>query len=333
MTPRRSVADVFRRMAGDFERGGSPLYARLARERADDPLVAEIAGDHEPRWEIPLRLFGGVHHLALSGEVDDPWSRFGDVLKTHRDSLARFVAERPVQTNEVQRSWALLPAFLTVAGERPLDLVELGPSAGLNLFWDRYRYRYGDAVWGPADAELELVGEPRDGPPAELFSRGVAVRSRAGIDQSPVDVTRDDDARLLQAFVWADQEARLERLRRAMEVVRRDPPKLERGDYRELLGETLARLPDDGLTVVYHSASTAYLERADRALLREAIERAGAERSLAWVSYESVEDEERGRRVGYDTFVIDVRVWPGGELRRLAFADGHGNRLRWVASA
>jgi hypothetical protein len=129
-------------MAEDFEQGGSPLYARLAREYADDPRLVRIVGDREPRWEVPLRVFAAVHHLALTGRVEDPWSSFGEVLEAYADELARFVAEQPVQTNEVQRCWGLLPGFLSAADRsRRFSLVELGPSAGLNLFWDHYRYR------------------------------------------------------------------------------------------------------------------------------------------------------------------------------------------------
>ena len=314
-------------MADDFEKGDSPLYARLARAHADDPLVAAIARDHKPRWEVPLRLFAGVHYLALSGRIDDPWASLRDVLTDHREWLARWVAEQPVQTNEVQRSWGLLPAFLTVSGARPLDLVELGSSAGLNLIWDRYRYRYGDySSWGPDGAPLELEGEARGGPPPELFRRSAAVRERIGLDRSPVDVTRREDTLVLEAFVWADHEERLERLRRALEIARQDPPPLLEGDYLEVLPEILGRSDQDVLTVVYHSASTGYLRREDRRRLAETIEDAGRRVPLAWISYEFVEEEER-----YDRFALDLRVWPGGERRRLARLDGHANRMRWLA--
>src|SRR5262245_6608887 len=114
--------------AEGFEPGGSVLYTRLAREHADDPVLEEIVGGLKPLWNVPLLVFAGVHFLALSGEAPDPWPRFGDVLVERREFLARFVASQHVQTNEVQRSWALLPAFLWVAGDAPLDLVELGPS-------------------------------------------------------------------------------------------------------------------------------------------------------------------------------------------------------------
>ena len=102
-----------------------------------------------------------------------------------------------MQTNEVQRAWALLPGFLTVADGRPLDLLELGPSAGLNLVWDRYGNRYSTGSWG--DGGLELAGNDRLPPPAELLEREVEVVRRRGVDLSPVDVTTEHGARLLQA--------------------------------------------------------------------------------------------------------------------------------------
>jgi hypothetical protein len=268
-----------------------------------------------------------VHYLELSGVVQHPWLKLRGVLESHHDWLRRFVAEQPVQTNEVQRSWGLLPGFLTVADGRPLDLIELGPSGGLNLFWDRYRYRYGESSWGPADALLELSGEATPAPPADLFDVRVEVRNRIGIDRRPVDVTTDHGARLLQAFVWPDQAARLERVSRAIDVARENPPVILEGDYVDFLPGLLADRDRNVLTVVFHSASTLYLRREERADLQAAIERAGANGSLAWISYEIDPDDE----VGYRNFVLDVQAWPDGERRRLARLDGHANSLEWLA--
>jgi hypothetical protein len=259
-------------MADDFERGGSKLYAALARSLADDPVVAGIVGQQQPLWEAPLRFFGGVHYLELSGVVQHPWPKLRGVLEANRDWLARFVAEHPVQTNEVQRSWGLLPGFLTVAGDRPLDLIELGPSGGLNLFWDRYRYSYGDRTWGAKDAPLELLGEAKGGPPPELLAKRVNVRRRTGIERRPVDVTTDHGARLLEAFVWADQANRLERVQQAIAIARADPPRLMEGDFVEVLPALLAERDLDALTVVFHSASVMYLSEEDRASVRKTLE-------------------------------------------------------------
>ena len=95
------------------------------------------------------------------------------------------------------------PGFLSLADGRPFDLLELGPSAGLNLVWDRYRYRYSTGEWGTG--ALELTGDDRVPPPAELSRAACQVARRRGIDLNPVDVTTEHGARLLQSFVWADQ--------------------------------------------------------------------------------------------------------------------------------
>src|SRR4051812_34284500 len=158
-------AAVFRQQAVHCRaEGRSPISAQVLERCADEPLVAELA--QTMRWELPLQLLGALHYLALSGRAPDlarayagegdPWPPFRAALVEHRDFVARFVNEQDVQTNEVQRCYALLLAFLTLAREtgRPLDLIELGPSAGLNLLWDRYRYLYGDMAWGPEASPL-----------------------------------------------------------------------------------------------------------------------------------------------------------------------------------
>jgi hypothetical protein len=312
-------------MADDFEQGGSKLYASLARSLADEPVVEVLVGDYEPKWEAPLRLFGGVHYLELAGMVQHPWAKLRGVLEANRDWLARFVAEQPIQTNEVQRCWGLLPAFLAVADGRQLDLVELGPSGGLNLFWDRYAYRYGEKGWGDPAAGLELSGHAEGGPPGDLLRTVVAVGRRVGIDRRPVDVTTDHGARLLEAFVWADQTDRLERVRRAIEIAREDPPRLLDGDYVEVLPALLAERDLDVLTVVYHSVSTVYLRSDERQRLDEILAEEGRRGSLARVSYEIDRDTPT-----FHGFALDIETWPGGS-RRLARLDGHANSLEWVS--
>jgi hypothetical protein len=283
------------------------------------------------RWDVPLRLLGGVHYLSLSGEAPgafDSWERFSAVLDEHADFLRRFVAERAVQTNEVQRSWVLLPCFLEVArrtGAETIGLVELGPSAGLNLVWDRYRYRYEAGAWGPAAADLELAGEERAPVPAALLRLRPRVGSRVGIDTNPLDVSTDEGALLLMSFVWADQRERLDRLRRAIEALRRAPPELVRGDFVELLPSVLTDRRSDGLTVVFQTATLGYLEPEQRSRLREALAAAGAARPLAFVS------TGRPREAGATHWGVTLHSWPGGDRTLLAEADYHGAWLAWLA--
>ena len=246
---------------------GSPLYAAVCRRLADLPIVADVAPDD--RWDLPLRLLGALHYVALADGID-PWKSPEAVIADRRYWIAEFLATRRVQTNEVQRAWALLPAFLFLGAPR-LDLLELGPSAGLNLVWDRYRYRYANGSWGPGEAALELAGEERIPVPTDLLRRSVEVVRRRGVDLEPVDATTDEGGRLLKCFVWADQLDRLERFDRALAVLRLDPPKLITGDYVDLLPSLLRDRVDGALTVVYQTASTQYLSAERYAELQHAL--------------------------------------------------------------
>ena len=262
-------------------------------------------------------MLGGLHYLVLAGQAS--WDDIGAVLDGHGDFLARWTAEQGVQTNEVQRAWGLLPGFLSVADGRPFDLLELGPSAGLNLLWDRYRYRYSTGVWG--ESVLELSGDDRLPPPAPLFERRVEVARRRGIDLNPVDATSEHGARLLQSFVWPDQTGRLERLQRAIEVVRENPPELMRGDYVESLPGLLADRVEGTHLVVFQTASTMYLAEGAMARLRGTLHEAALSEPLTYLG--------TGRAPDDDGYALEVERWPSGEHERLAVFDFHGDWLDW----
>jgi hypothetical protein len=292
----------------------------LLRRYAEDPVAAEIVGP-DPAWDAPLRLLGGLHYLVLGGRAgwDDP-------LEQHRGFLSDFVATQGVQTNEVQRSWVLLPLLLRVAqrtGAAEFDLVELGPSAGLNLLWDRYRYRYAAGEWGPEDALLRFEGEERRPIRGDLLGLQPAVRARIGIDRAPIDVRSEGGARLLRSFVWAGQDERLRRLDQAIQAVRADPPELVRGDYVEALPEVMAGLPRDGLTVVFQTASFGFIGDEGRARVRAVLEEAGRNRQLAFIS------TGKPRAPEENCWGLRLVYWPGGEREFAGHADFHGSWLQW----
>jgi hypothetical protein len=252
------------------------------------------------------------------------------VLREHAGWLKSFVATRTVQTNEVQRSWLLLPCFLEIArrsGVETFDLVELGPSAGLNLVWDRYRYHYEAGPWGDQTAALELSGEERRPVPASLLRLRPRVRQRRGIDLSPLDMTRPDDALLLKSFVWADQRERLERLDRAIETLRGDPPHLEQGDVVERLPDVLAERLPGALTVVFQTAVRGYLNRAAWKRIVSAVDDAGRAFPLALVSVSQPAPGE------HRYWGVWLRLWPGGDKRLLAHGGFHGQWLEWLGRA
>jgi hypothetical protein len=159
---------------------------------------------------------------VLAGQAS--WDDVDGALAEHPVFLARFAAEQPVQTNEIGRA-APLARGIAALGRREVDLLELGTAGGLLLYVDRF-----------VEAPFRVV-------------------RRRGIDLNPVDVTTEEGARLLEAFVWPDQRERIERLRRAIEVARQDPPELIDGDYVDVVSSHV-----QGETVVMTSVTTGYLD-------------------------------------------------------------------------
>jgi hypothetical protein len=314
---------------------GSPVYGRLAERLAADPGAAQpIVGD-DVSWDLGLRLFGAVHWLVQTGAAPDAlsgeWGDFEAALDRNQHVLRRFVAEQGVQTNETQRCVALLPAFLSVARETglPLDLLELGPSAGLNLLFDHYRYSYAEGRWGDPDARLSFDAVERTHVPASLLACSVEVRRRRGVDLRPVDAKTPEGVQLLRAFVWPGLSARMARLDAAIATLEHTdtPPQLIRGDYVELLPDILAGRPADAATVVFQTASTAYLTPEERARLRATLDAAGsAGAPLAWISSRTHEEQASESDDGWE---LELRIWPD-EGRLVALVDYHGNWIDWV---
>jgi hypothetical protein len=210
---------------------------------------------------LPLRLLGGMHYLVLGGEGS--WDDVDAMLHTRGAFLSRFAAEQPVQTNEVGRAYPLLRGLIATGRER-IDLLELGTAGGLLLFPDRYY-----------TAPFEVV-------------------RRRGIDAHPIDVTTDEGARLLEAFVWPDQTERIERLHLAIEIVRQDPPELITGDYVDLVSE----LVEEG-TVVMSCVTTMYLDDDRYAELAE---------KLSGTTWLSLEGPRHARDYEGMQLVLDGRV-------------------------
>src|SRR5712691_3822934 len=152
--PLEALAQRFVRFA-DQECGAyAPFYDRLARGIAGDPELLTVAAHTRSGQQAPLLLLAAVHYLLLGGAdhalgafypsvthrtaapPGDPMPAFRAFCRDHRDALIELVSTGLVQPNEPRRCTFLLPAFATVArlaGGRPLALIEVGASAGLNL--------------------------------------------------------------------------------------------------------------------------------------------------------------------------------------------------------
>ena len=242
-----------------------------------------------------------MHRLVLAGTAPDAFSGDPDdflaALDAHADELRRFVAEQGVQTNETQRCVALLPAFLTIARETglPLDLLELGPSAGLNLLFDHYRYTYAEGTWATPRRLLGLEAVERGRVPASLLGPAPSRYAAAVASTCSRSTPRPRWALLLRAFIWAGLDSRVARLDAAIETLARTEmqPELIRGNYVDLLPDLLAACPADVVTVVFQTASTAYLTGAAApGCVPRSTMRAPRGRRCAWISTRAREEQD-----------------------------------------
>ncbi len=325
------TATVYRDFA--VEAYGSPCFEEWALGVAEDPEVLAWLATLPDRKRQANLVFAAArwHGVPAPGPYD---ALRAALLGDGPDGPIRAtILSRATQTNEVGRLATLLPAFASVAGGRPISLIEVGTSAGLCLFPDRFAYRWTGGDIGGDIHEIgngplltcEVTGEP------PLPRVVPTVAWRAGIDVAPVDVADDDAVAWLEMLVWPEQEERRERLRAAVAIARADLPRIERGDLLErlpaLLDEARHHQPDAEV-VVFHSAVIAYLTAPDRVRFATMMAELVAAGRCRWVSNE-------GPRVLPDVVPAGVMapVGPyfvlGVDGRGVAFTHGHGATLDW----
>jgi hypothetical protein len=263
-------------------------------------------------------------------------------VRAHRAELVEAVASRTTQTNEVARSAVLLLAYTLVAERtgRPLALLELGASAGLNLRVDRWCYDYGAVgMVGDPAAPIVLRPEVRGDTAPPLGPRVPEIVWRLGLDHAPIDVRDPDATDWLRACIWPEHHERAARLEAALAAAATDPPPVRRGDIVTGLLDALAGAPDDTALVVSHSNVVGYLAMDRRAELADHLRAAAHERPLWVVSCEGVSIVPEittlvppGHEWQHPSVLLGLSTLHGDDRRNelLAFAHPHGNWLRWV---
>lgn len=236
--------------------GNSPTYERLAYAVAASPEIIDRLDTLPDDKRQPNLLFASTR--ALGGPVHAP-AAFTEWVVANWDALAATMRARLTQTNEPGRCATLLPFLSRFDG--PLALLEVGASAGLCLYPDRWQYRYEDSVVGDPRAPL-LTCEPFGAFTAPI--RLPQVMWRAGLDLNPLDVTEADDVRWLEALIWPEQTERRDRLREAIAIAQDDPALLVAGDLNDDLAALATKAPGDATLVIFHSAVLTYVSPEER---------------------------------------------------------------------
>lgn len=348
------IAEWYSRFANSDAPDQSPLYKEWATGVAgDDELLALLS-----RLERPKRQPHLVFAVSrLLGAPEASFAEWRTWIIANWDDVEREASVRTTQTNEPGRLAAVLPALAAIGEvEGPLALLEVGVSAGLCLYLDRYSYEYTLETAGDGELllpELRAGGvhrvDPTDGPSSVVLHCTVTggdsggelpagalptslpqVVWRAGIDLAPLDVANPDDVRWLEMLVGPEQQDRRERLRAAARIARQDPPLLIPGDVTEELFALAARAPQDATLVVVVSGVLVYLSAAERAAFADAVSSLGCR----WVSLEDAAvfpsmqaSLTRHPPARPGMFVVGVDGVP------VAWCGPHGQSLAWIEGA
>lgn len=324
------MRERYRRFARDEAPGRSELYRRWAEAVADDPSLQSILERIPATRRHPPLVFAVTRILGSPLAAVERWRRF---VLAHADAVVEECSSRRLQTNEPLRLAALLPALAEIDG--PIALLELGASAGLCLYPDRYSYRF-----VAADGGMRAVLDPVEGPsPVVLTSevraemptlRMPQVTWRAGIDLDPLDARDERDRAWLESLVWPGETQRAQRITAALDIVRSDPPIMVRGDAREQLSALAASAPAAATLVITTPGMLVHLARVERTALIAEIRELTVRRSARWVTIDAPQTHDAWRPA------VDPELWSGfvvaldGRVR--AAADPLGRWWEWRAS-
>ena len=334
----------------ECECANAPLYAGIIRGVKDDAAIKELAGQVKPGQPPANVLLAAVHYLLLQGADhplrklypnlnggnhtgEDGFPLFKDFVAQHRAELEPLIANGVTNTNEVARCSALHAGFRAVAEQAgaPLNLIEIGPSAGLNLIWDQYAVRYsrGNETFftEPRDAALILDCELR-GERLPPLGPAPKVASRVGLELNPVDLSDPHWRNWLKALVWPDQVARFARLEKAIAIFREHPAEIRGGDALSLLADAIARIPEGEPVCVYHTYVVYQFSEANmRLALDDILVMAGLRRPIFRLSCEGSLE-----RAGEAEMLLGHYHDGAKKLRRLATCHPHGAWLEWTDS-
>ncbi|MDQ1131090.1 DUF2332 domain-containing protein [Microbacterium sp. SORGH_AS_0888] len=320
-----AAAERYRRFADEEAPGRSDLYTGWGAQVAEDPALTAVVGRIPAAHRQPPLVFAVARLLGAPEVVGARWRAW---MLAHADELAAACERRTVQTNEPLRCAALLPALAMIEG--PIALLEVGASAGLCLYPDRYSYRYEtpsgpvaiDPEAGPSAVVLHSRWDAVARPPARLPD----VVWRAGVDLAPLPPDAPGTREWLTALVWPGEDGRAARIGRALDIAASDPPVLVAADAASgAITRLAAAAPAHATLVVSTPGVLVYLPRDARVAVIAEARRVGR-----WLTLDQPAVHDGWRRhpvvpAGACALALDGEV--------LASADPLGRFVEWRRGA
>lgn len=346
------LARMFRYFAEvETPRLDSPVYTDYSFGVSKDARLLELCSQIDQGQPAPNILYASVQDLlmkdptaspeaealcvfypAVSGRpIPDrsPWEAFRAFCQVHAEQLGPNLRSGRTQTCVVHRCAVILPVIATLTrieeNRGRVALLEIGPSAGLNLRLDRYRYEYGNGVaWGDATARPILGCETR-GDRAPPMPDKLEVVARRGLDLNRIDLENPAEIRWLRALIWPEHSERARTMDEALAHVKAVPVQIEEGDATREIAAHIDRLPSDAVRVLFATHVFYQISREGRRRILDGIAAASSEQPVDLIRMDSS---------GKGDSQIELFSFEGGEqLGRttLARSDSHGRWIEWGA--
>lgn len=329
----------------------SRVYTDYSLGVAEDASLLALAAEIDDHQPAPNVLYASVQDLLLEDPAASPearalavfypaitggsipdrsaWDAFRSFCLAHANQLKPRLRAGKTQTCVVHRCAIVLPALAALprveAARGRVALLEIGPSAGLNLRLDCYRYDYGNGLgWGAENVRPRLVCERR-GERTLPLPGDLHVVTRRGLDLNPIDLKNPNSLRWQRALIWPEHAERARVMDEALAHAAKVPIEIEGGDATLEIAEHVARLPKDAARVVFATHVFYQIPAEGREAIRDGIASASREHPVDLIVMDS--SGEGDSRITWYAFEAGERAG----ITTLARSDSHGRWIDWGA--
>ncbi|HLR63033.1 MAG TPA: DUF2332 domain-containing protein [Lentibacillus sp.] len=321
----------------------SALYEFLSLRISADDDILELCSEAQNGQPVPNLLFGAVHYLLLKGKehplkeyypslTDSPknidsstFVCFKEFCTAYKNDIVSILRNKLVQTNEVRRCAYLYPIFSYIyhKTKKPLSLIEIGTSAGLQLLWDKYSYTYGtDQIYGDKRSHVHITSEIKDGNNPPLPTESPPVASKIGLDLDISDLKNAEDYLWLKSLIWPEHQDRLALFEKAVERFTDNPVELIEDDGIALLEDVVETRPEDTVICIFHTHVANQIPEHAKYELLGKVKKIGSNRDVFHL-YNNMWD----RKLHLDYYLDGVEF-----NQTIGETDGHGRWFEWNMS-
>ncbi len=333
------MSEKFLNFAEKECKDSSELYEYLSKKIASDEEMLELASHVQKGQPVPNLFFGAVHYLLLKGKnhplkefypsivhhpkkAEDSFYVIKSFCKDYSSEIIPSLQDRLVQTNEVRRCAYLYPTFHYIFEmvNKPLALIEIGTSAGLQLLWDNYSYSYGtNKTYGKKESKVHINSENIGRRMSISEGEIPPVEYRVGLDLNILDLNNSDDYLWLKALIWPDHVDRRSLFENAVNCLKDNTLNLMEGDGVELLPDLVKDIPNNCCICIFHTHVANQMPLNVKEDLLKHVKSIGKEREVFHI-YNNMQDRD---------LHVDYYIAGKEYSKRVAKTDGHGKWFSW----